>query len=282
MQRTGILAVALMLLKVAGVGDVGAPLLTLGQSPELRQSSKPVVAPVLEITLYAPQQEEPPVHIVGFRNDKSEVQIVLSNESGKSVIGVKIDRVDIAPPGCRAVADGAPDEPIWFSTGGFPVPIAPHSQAVATGVGTPVKGALMPRTAPAHYPHSIFGIAQSSRAAHIQSQLGITAVWFEDGSTWPADWSSAGHPPGHQSAFDSSLVEAEAGKCTNVASVASALESVEEVVFGNQNSQPLDHGDSAAPPHLRFSCTLEGPKAICRLPLETSHPTSLARPEKVR
>jgi hypothetical protein len=34
--------------------------------------------------------------------------------------------------------------------------------------------------------------------------------------------------------------------------------------------QPTSNGDheGGAIPHLRFSCSLEGPKAVCRLPLE--------------
>ena len=263
MYRAWILTLALATLTAAPSSNSNvfrfpvAPLLAVGQA-----APDSGAAPAVHFSLYAPVQKEPPVHIVGFWNDRSVVQFVLSNESTKPVILVKIDDVDIAPLGCGAVPWTATDERLsGFSNGGFPVRIAPHSRAVTSGVG-------FSRTATPHYPRLVFGVAQHSGAAYLQSQFGVTAVYFEDGSTWPADWSSDGHPPNHQNAFDLSLAESEAGKCTNVATVANALQSVKEVVFGPESpSVSSKADDDAGPPHLRFSCSLEGPRAVCRMPL---------------
>jgi len=71
------LAFTLVLLKIAGWSDMHVAPFPLIQSPELRKSARAPSAPVLEVSLYAPQQKEPPVHIVGFRNDESDVQFVL-------------------------------------------------------------------------------------------------------------------------------------------------------------------------------------------------------------
>jgi hypothetical protein len=116
-------------------------------------------------------------------------------------------------------------------------------------------------------------VARTAGSAYMQVQLGVVAVYFEDGSTWPADWSAAGHPPSHPYAFDPLLIKAEGDKCADaaaVAAVATAMKSVKDVAFAEQEPQALEPKDrTVLPPHLRFSCRLEGPKAICRMPLET-------------
>jgi hypothetical protein len=255
MRRIGTLALAL------------SPCLALAQSP----LSAP--APVLGISLYAPIQKDPPVHIVSFRNDGSEVQFVLSNDSDKPVIGVGLGFVEIAPPGCAAQPRKEPEQTQdGYSAGGFPVGIAPHGQAVASGVGVPVKGSATPQTALPHYPKMLVHVAQAAKSAYIQTQVGVIGVWFEDGSTWPANW-RRGSPPNNQDLFfDRSLVEAESGKCADVPTVSKALRSVKEVVFNHEGPQAHYPGDDAgALPHLRFTCSLQGPKAVCRMPVETGH-----------
>jgi hypothetical protein len=141
-----------------------------------------------------------------------------------------------------------------------------------TGV-TP-QGAVYP-----HYPKAAVLRAKGAEAGYMQVQFGVTGVFFEDGSTWPAQWPHFG-PGDYSDPLDRKLVEAEAGKCTDVATVAKALQSVEKVIVEKEAPATSDKisgksdDEKGAPPHLRFSCGLEGPRAICRMPLETDHAAS--------
>ena len=273
MHRVGIVALTLtpfVAFSASGKSDSIAFVL----APFLAQarSARSAPAPILAISLFAPQQKETPVHVVGFQNDRSDVQFVLLNESDKSVIGVALGFVYIAPLGCTPQPRAPDRTEDGYSAGGFPVRIAPHGQAVTTGVGAPVIGAATPRTALFHYPKMIVHVAQSAAAASIQSQVGVIGVWFEDGSTWPAHWPQSTPPNNQDLFFDRSLVEAEAGKCANVGAAENAIQSVKRVVFERESPQAIEQdGDKSTPPHLRFRCSLEGPTAICRMPLETDH-----------
>lgn len=164
---------------------------------------------------------------------------------------------------------------------GYELLVVPHGNAVASRVGifrldeeppqaasyarltgvTP-QGAVYP-----HYPKTAVFRARNAKAGYMQVQFGVIDVFFEDGSTWPAQISDGYHPE----PFDRKLVEAEAGKCADVATVANALQSVQEVVFEKETPATSDKipgksDDEGAPPHLRFSCSLKGSKAVCRLP----------------
>lgn len=253
--------------------------------PALGQAKRPT--PVIHFSIYAPPQQPPPpvdaperkapVHIAGFQNDRTEVRFLVSNDSGKPVIGVAIAYFEVAPEGCRGEpgtwpAPGANGERF----GAFLVRIAPHGRGVTNGIGNPSSGTTTGWAA--HDPKNTLQAAKLLRAAYIQVQVGVYGVWFEDGSTWPAHW-RGGTPPGRAGPFDSSLIEAEAGKCTDVATVANALQSVTEIVFGPEAPPASDPDDAeSAIPHLRFSCSLEGSKAVCRLPLEKRANTQQSRP----
>ncbi len=241
--------------------------------------------PVIRFAIYAPPQQPPPpsdaperkapAHIVGFETDRTEIRYVVSNDSDKPMIGVSIAYFDAAPEKCRT-------EPgTWESGansnrfGGFRVRIAPHGQGVTNGIGDPLSGSATGSSP--HDPKLVLQGAQRLRAAYIQEQVGVFGVWYEDGSTWPAHW-RGGLPPGRSGPFDASLIEAEAGKCTDVANVANALQSVKEIVFGSQAPPASDPDDAtSAIPHLRFSCSLEGPKAVCRLPCSGDCPSPKPR-----
>jgi hypothetical protein len=240
-------------------------------------------APVIHFSFYAPPQKDPPVHIVAFENDESDIQFVLSNASDKPVVGVIVRLVYIAPSGCAL--ERLRDDRTYESVGGvgYELRVAPHGEAVASRIGifrldeeppqaasyarltgvTP-QGAVYP-----HYPKTAVRRARDAKAGYLQVQFGVIDVFFEDGSTWPAQISDGYHPE----PFDHKLVEAEAGKCTDVATVANALQSVEKVVVEKEAPATSDKisgksADEGAIPHLRFSCSLKGPKAVCRLPLE--------------
>ena len=262
----------------------------LASALALGQAAKP--APVIHFSVYAPPQVDPPVHIVGFEHDRSELRFVLSNTSERSVDAVVIAFVDLVPRGCST--DPWPDRPVkYYHAAGFKVRIAPHGRAVATRAGIQLIGSPPPSPMYPHLPKGIVNIAKSTKAGYMQVQFGITAVRFEDGTAWPAqtaivlrddfaptvktltsDQVIAQHALIHPDPFDPQLVETEVGKCADVAAAESALQSVEEVVFDREEPTASDRNDDkTSPPHLRFSCSLEGPKAICRMPMATHHIT---------
>jgi hypothetical protein len=221
--------------------------------------------PKLTVALYAPLQKNIPVNIVGIEHDSSDIQFLVLNSSEKSVSSIIISRVNIAPLGCAVDQPGVGrDLGVRSGSGGrFLVPILPHGRALVPGKEV-------------HYPKTTVYSARRAGAAYMQSQFGVTGVFFDDGTTWPVpiDLHYRVDP------FDPSLVEAEAGKCTDVAVVAKALESVQEVVFDRQiPAVPSKSDDAVAVPHLRFSCSLEGPKAVCRLPLESNLSAPHPQPE---
>jgi hypothetical protein len=140
-------------------------------------------------------------------------------------------------------------------------PIPPHDKILVSGNKV-------------HYPRTLVHRAQDFAAAHMQMQFGITGVFFEDGTTWPdpLDLHNRSEP------FDRSLAD-EDGKCGDLASAASALQSVREVVFGSELADPSGgDNDASGPPHIRFSCTLEGSQAICHMPVEGGRDARAAIP----
>lgn len=257
----------------------------------------PVSGPLIHFSLYAPNQKSSPVHIVGINHDKSELRFVLSNTSDKTVSTVVIAKIDIAPRGCTTQPERG-RETFWLvkghHPGGFSVNIAPHSKNVTAGAGIYMLGTPRPKPNYPHWPRSMVNEAKSAGAGYMQFQFGVTAVFFQDGTTWPDgisflapdkfDASRARTPVSPEEdakihavlspeVFDPSLAENEAAKCASPMAVANALQSVKETVFDVEvPGMPEPRSDTALPPHLRFSCSLDGEKAICHMPLEKASP----------
>jgi hypothetical protein len=271
MHRIGSLALILVL----------APLLVVAASSQ----SSP--APTIDFSWYAPAQKDSPVQIVGFEHDQSKAWFVLSNTSDKSVVAVTIGFVDIVPRGCSIAPSSEPYFPEQKSSaGGFKVGIVPHGRGIAENAGIQMIGGPPSPSFDARpeWPQMTVEAAKFYKAGYMQVQFGITGVLFQDGTSWPAqvafllrddfDSSSKTLSPDEVEAqhaltpsrpFDRSLADAEAGKCADVMAAANALQSVEEVVFKHESSHHDNEG--AHPPRLRFSCSLEGSKAVCRFPL---------------
>lgn len=229
---------------------------------------KPDSAAIIRFSFYAPPQKAPPVHIVGFENDRSEVYPVLENTSDKTVVAVLVGIEHIVPAGCSLDANRGS---VGFGGAGFRLRIPAHHNAIATraGIFLPEGGKPEPPASP-QYPTWMVFDARRAAAAYMQVQFGVTGVYFEDGSTWP-EQIATGYP---LDPFDPSLVAAEAGKCSDVPAVVNALKLVKEVIFDHERPTISDQADEKTlPPHLRFSCSLEGPKAVCRLPLEQDQST---------
>lgn len=247
-------------------------------------------AGAVHFAFYAPIQEDSPVKIVGFENDQSEMRLLLTNTSGKPVSAAFVGLVFLAPIGCDLGASVAHSHR-GSATLGYELHIEPHRSAVASKAG--IFAMSPPYRGSPYYPHlprAAVSQARQTGWAYTQIQVGINAVFFQDGTAWPAQLNyflrnyNATNPSRaelermsaleHPAPFDSNLLESEAGRCTDMAAVANALRSVKDVVFDREEPQVSSPDDSALP-HLRFSCALEGPKATCHMPIEGDH---LAQP----
>lgn len=225
-------------------------------------NSGPASPPVIKLGMYAPRafywpdQADPPVRIVGFENNRSEIRWVLSNISGKAVTGVLIMHVMISPTTCSTRS--MPGE---SASGGsrYQVFIPPHGQAILSRHID-------------HYPRMMVVMAQRWGTTYLQTQFGIDGVYFQDGTTWPMPFDSHSH--GSSEPFDPELVKSAARKCFADAKVAAALdmvdvEDVNGIVFERESPQAGDlDAEHGVIPQLHFSCTLEGGKAICHMPPE--------------
>lgn len=267
-------------------------LLALALTP-LLAASPPESAPVIHLSIYAPAQNDPPVRIVGFGDDKDELQFLLANASDKPVVAVVIVRIDIAPPGCTLEPERGTEAWRFVKSvhpGAYHVSIPPHGRSIADREGIYMVGTPRPSPAYPHWPRSMVRSAKSARTGYMQFQFGVTGVLFEDGTTWPNgiafllrhDFDASKLRPAkspqedakehavlHPQLFDPALVEAEAERCLDVTSAANALQSVTETVFERDVAHsPESEEDKNPPPHPHFSCVLQGPKAVCHMPVE--------------
>lgn len=243
-------------------------------------------AAAVHFAFYAPIQEDSPVKIVGFENDQSEIRLLLTNTSGKPVSAAFVGLVFLAPIGCDLDAS-VEHSHRGSATLGYELHIEPHGSTVAAKAG--IFAMSPPHTGSPYYPHlPRVAVSQARQTgwAYTQIQVGINAVFFQDGTAWPArlnyflrNYNATNPSPAelermsaleHPAPFDSDLLESEAGKCTGMEAVANALQSVQEVLFDREEPQTSNPDDNTLP-HLRFSCTIEGPKAICHMPLEGNH-----------
>ncbi len=234
--------------------------------------------PIIHFSLYAPTQKDSPVQITRFDHTDSDLEFVLSNTSDKAVVAVTVGFIEIVPRGCSTAPSTEPYQSVVDAhAGGFKVSVPPQGEGIAAKAGIHGNG----RPGYPDFPRRFVDNAKREKAGYMQVQIGITGVLFQDGTSWPAqvafllrddfddsrklssDEIEAQHLLTRQRPFDDALVDAEIGKCTNVATVANALQSVEEVIFEHEKPH---HDDAGSPPQLRFACNLEGPKAVCRFP----------------
>jgi hypothetical protein len=245
-------------------------------------------SPTIHFSIYAPEQKDSPVRIVGFGHDRSEIHFVLANTSDKSVAAVIIERMGIVPLGCGARLEPEPYWPVRYHyEATFKVGITPWGRSI---VGTPIVG-RHGESVRLRFPELTVEQARSTGAAYTQVQFGVTGVSFNDGTAWPAGiafmfrdgfrFANASPPEMekvrttvHSDPFDPSLAEADKGRCNDVSSVVNALQSVNHILF-DPESPDIANQDDIAPalPHVHFSCRLESPNAVCQLPLETQPKT---------
>lgn len=203
-------------------------------------------SPIFPIFVYAPSQQESPLHIVGLRyDDGGFIRLTLSNESDKSIAKVAVAAVEVAPPGCGA----EPRTRIYVGGSRETLPIPPHAAVV-----TPERG-----NSPGFHLPTFITNAKRLEAASLHVQIVVMEVDFVDGTKWMSPERLPVTP------FDSSLADADAGKCPGAPVVSGALRAIERFEFVPNIEKPSSGGSDgpSSPPRLSVSCTLEGTRAVC-------------------
>jgi hypothetical protein len=101
--------------------------------------------------------------------------------------------------------------------------------------------------------------AKRLEAASLHFQVLVVEVDFADGTKWRQ------HEELTRIPIDSSLVDEDAGKCSDLATVVRSLRAIDGFTLGRGVEKPSYEQDEAAgsPPHLIFGCRIEGSKAVC-------------------
>jgi hypothetical protein len=193
-------------------------------------------------------QEDSPLRTVGLQYDEDGfIRLTLLNASDKAIAKAAIAGAEVAPPGCGA----EPRTRIYVGGSVETLRIPPHGTTVTPGRGY----------APNFHAPVLITNAKRLEAASLHVQIVVMEVDFVDGSIWRSPERLPRTP------FDSSLADADAGKCPDAAGVAKALRAVEEFKFDRRIEKPSGGGSDGggSPPRLFFSCSLEGSKAVCPL-----------------
>ncbi|MGC1415135.1 MAG: hypothetical protein WA817_07635 [Candidatus Acidiferrum sp.] len=205
--------------------------------------------PLFHISVYAPAQEGSPLRTLSLQYDEGGfIRATLLNVSDKSIAKVAMASAEVAPLGCGA----QPKTRLYVGGSVQELPIPPHGTIV-----TPPRG-----NAP-NFPATAF-ITNAKRleAASIHVQIVILEVDFADGTSWRSE-ERLPHTP-----FDSSLADADAGKCEDSEVVTKALSVVDGFEFSPRIDKATTAGKegTSSPPHLFFSCSIVGTKAVCPTP----------------
>ena len=222
-----------------------AALLALCVAPLLIGAS---ASPIFRILVYAPVQEGSPLHTVGLQYDEGFIRMALLNASDKPIAKVAIAAVEVAPPGCGA----EPRTRIHVGGSVEALDIPPHGTVM-----TPPRG-----TAPGIPAAVLIANAKRLKAASLHVQIVVMEVDFEDGTKWKSQKQLPATP------FDSSLADADAGKCSDASAVTEALSLTDGVRFDRGVERPStgDKDEPGSTPRLSFYCSLEGSKAVCPSP----------------
>lgn len=210
-------------------------------------------ASAVKFSIYAVAQKDAPLlRIVGLKYNFDEIQLVLANNTNKTVTGAEIEGRITAPRGCSVV------EPMTGVLASGPdlknVHINPRQELT-------VKPSPLGLAA-------LVWAAQYEKAAGAQVQVEVTEIDFADGTSWRLD-PDPRLPTGHPTApFVPSLLEADAGMCSSPTKVVEALLNVNgtgsrDGMTPLEGSTVIVEGETI--PHIVFECTLEGPSASCTM-----------------
>ena len=215
------------------------------------RASAGAVSPVITISVYAPEQAESPLHILRIKYNVDGLQMLVSNASGKQVVGVAILGVTGVPRGCQV------DEHALIGIGGsvLPLTIRPRESALAEGNSSPSGPAGL-----------VLDAKHSGADGFLHVQVGVVEVDFADGTKWILK-PNLRREEVFGALFDPSLVDADGRTCPDLARTSKALEEFNgRIRFDSRlaATQSSAGGDSATGlPQVRFSCTFNGSEAVC-------------------
>jgi len=204
---------------------------------------------MFHIFVYAPAQEGSPLRIMSLQYDEGGfIRLTLLNSSDKSIAKAAIAAAEVAPAGCSA----EPRTRLHVGGSVEPLPIPPHGTVVASPRGY----------APSFQAPVFITNAQRLGSASVHVQIVVIEVDFVDGTSWRSEERLPRTP------FDPALAAADAGKCPDAEAVAKALSTVDGFEFNRRIEKPTTGGKegTSSPPHLFFSCSIEGTKAVCPTP----------------
>jgi len=204
----------------------------------------------ITISVYAPEQAESPLHVSKIQYNVDGVQMVVSNASGKDVVGVAILGVAGVPRGCKVNEHG------YIGVGGsvFPLTIRPHESALTSGNSSPFNTASL-----------VMAAKHSSAGGFLHVQVGIVEADFADGTKWI--WKpNLRREEVFGALFDPSLLDADGQTCTDISTMSKALEEFNgRVRYDPRFASPSPAGEDGATglPQVLFSCRFDGSEAVC-------------------
>jgi hypothetical protein len=216
--------------------------------------------PKLTISVYAVEPKDAPLRITNFQYRQGSIDLIVRNDSAKTVTDFSIFAWVATPPGCPVEENpnGKPSRHAWLGRNIHltvkpqeTVTLAPQHQDVVLSPGSSVSSA-----------HSL-------QYAYLHVQAAIGTVHFTDGSKW-----SPGVPDTNRNSrevLDPRLVNLDSGACSNL-DTAKILESLKGITGTGSRDYFRDpkaviemaqEPGNREIPHLLFSCSLDGRVAHC-------------------
>lgn len=216
--------------------------------------------PKLTISVYAVQPKDAPLRITNFQYRQGSIDLVVRNDSAKTVTDFSVFAWVATPPGCPFEEN--PTGKAWrrsIQTPEIYLAIRPHETVTLTH-----EHQSLPIS-----PSAFVSSARSSQYAYLHAQAVIGTVHFTDGSKW-----NPGAPETDRNSEvvqDVRLVDLDSGACSNQ-DTAKILESLKGITGTGSRDYFRDpkaviemsqEPGNREVPHLLFSCSLDGSVAHC-------------------
>jgi hypothetical protein len=216
--------------------------------------------PKLTISVYAVEPKDAPLRITNFQFRQGSIDLVVHNDSAKTVTDFSVFAWVATPSGCPVEEN--PTGKAWrrsIQTSEIYLTIRPNETVTLMH-----EHQNLPIT-----PSAFVSSASSSRYAYLHAQAVIGTVHFTDGSKW-----SPGAPEtdrNSEEVQDARLVDLDSGACPNL-DTAKILESLKGITGTGSRDYFRDpkaviemaqEPGKGEVPHLLFSCSLDGSVARC-------------------
>lgn len=176
--------------------------------------------------------------------------MVVSNASGKHIVGVAILGVAGVPRGCKVNEHG------YLGVGGsvLPLTIRPHESTLTYVNSSPFNTASL-----------VMAAKHSGAGGFLHVQVGIVEADFADGTKWI--WKpNLRREEVFGALFDPSLLDADRQMCPDISTMSKALKEFNgRVRYDPRLASPSSAGGDGATglPQVLFSCTFDGSEAVC-------------------